>query len=210
MIKRLNCDLIIKSFNEDEEDDFFYFDGMASTYEKDLVGDIICKGAFGDLSNKNIPILYQHEEPIGVMTFAQENKEGLYIKAKLPKDDTLVNGRVMPQMKAGSINSMSIGFRANRHDIEIKGEDTFIKKVDLKEISLVTFPANTGANVNSFKSELRDVLKLKNKRELETHLRELGMSHKASLYICSKVEFDEDKEVSKCLNKVNEIIKDLK
>ena len=210
MNKKLNCNFIVKSYNENENKDFFTFEGLASTFKKDLDGDTIVKGAF-DNHNKTIPILFQHDnkEPIGVTYFSEENNEGLYIKAKLPKDDTLVSGRVIPQMKVGSIKSMSIGFSAKREDIEIKNNNTFFNKISLNEISLVTFPANTGANIQSFKSELKDVLKLKNKRDLEHHLRDLGMSHKASLYICSKVDFDEDNEIKKNINKIDQIIRSL-
>tara|TARA_R110000868_G_scaffold378674_2_gene644243 strand:+ start:1441 stop:2091 length:651 start_codon:yes stop_codon:yes gene_type:complete len=211
MIKKLYCDFIVKSYNEDENKDFFTFEGLASTFKKDLDGDTIVKGAFGDI-DKSIPILFQHDhkEPIGVTYFSKENDEGLYIKAKLPKDDTLVSGRVIPQMKIGSIKSMSIGFSASRDDIQVKEGNTFYNKVSLSEISLVTFPANTGAKIQSFKSELKDVLKLNNKRELEGHLRELGMSHKASIFISSKVDFDEDKEVKHNIKKINQIIRSLK
>lgn len=211
MNKKLDCDFIVKSYDEVENKDFFTFEGLASTFDKDLDGDTIVKGAFGDIK-QSIAILFQHDhrEPIGITYYAKETDEGLYIKARLPKEDTLVSGRVIPQMKVGSIKSMSIGFSAVRDDIEIKEGNTFFNKVSLNEISLVTFPANTGANIQSFKSELKDVLKLKNKRDLEQHLRELGMSQKASLYICSKVDFDEDKEVKKSIDKIETIIRSLK
>lgn len=209
MLKKINVDFDIKNYSSD--DDVFTFDGLASTFEKDLDGDIIVKGAFGDTLSQQIPILYQHnhQEPIGITTFAKEDSKGLYIQAQLPKDDTLVSGRVIPQMKIGSIKSMSIGFSINRDDIEVKGEDRYLKKINLKEISLVTFPANTGSCVNSFKSELKDVLELKNKRELEKHLRELGMSRKAALYISSKVDFDEDIDAKKSINKIDQLIRSL-
>jgi len=207
MLKKINVDFNIKNYSLD--DDIFTFEGFASTYEKDLDGDIIVKGAFGDSLSQSIPILYQHnhQEPIGITILAKEDSKGLYIQAQLPKDDTLVSGRVIPQMKIGSIKCMSIGFSVNRKDIEVKADGRYLNKVNLKEISLVTFPSNTGSKVNSFKSELKDVLELKNKRELEKHLRELGMSRKAALYISSKVDFDEDIDAKKSINKIDQLIR---
>ncbi len=195
------------------KDDFFEFEGMASTFQKDLDNDVIEKGAFKESLTKRLPvILFQHDSnaPIGVTTEAFEKSDGLFIKAKLPIDDDLVKGRVIPQMKVGSIKSMSIGFSMLRDDIEMEGDIRHIKKVDLHEISLVTFPANTGAKVTGFKSELKDILELKNKRELENHLRELGMSQKAAVYLASKVEFADEIHETQIINKLDKILGSIK
>ncbi len=189
--KTLQFDFNIKATSE--SDDFFTFEGLASTFSEDLEGDVIMPGAFKESLAKGLPpILFQHlsSEPIGISTEARETKEGLFFAGKLPKSDDLVKGRVIPQMKIGSLKSMSIGFSMCRDDVEIKNGTRFIKKVDLREVSLVTFPANPGAQVMGFKSiEINDLEQIDNKRSLEELLRDSGFSRKAATYLASKVDF---------------------
>ena len=101
--------------NDNDDDGFFRFEGMASTFGNlDLVDDIIEPGAFTESLKEILPvILWQHRssEPIGMPEEIRETDEGLFIRARLPKDDTMVSGRVIPQVKVGSIRTMSIGFR---------------------------------------------------------------------------------------------------
>lgn len=205
--KHLEFGFDIKSF--DDDDDFFNFEGMASTFQKDLGNDVVMKGAFQKtLKNKLPVILFQHDQqqPIGVTTEAKETDKGLMLKARLPKNDDLVKGRVIPQMKVGSLKSMSIGFSMKRDDYEIKDDTRFIKNLDLHEVSLVTFPMNTGAKVTAFKNvDIEEIKKINNKRDLETLLRDLGMSQKASLYLCSKVDFASSEE-KQTLSKIDQLI----
>jgi len=137
-----------------EEDKFFTFEGLASTFNNvDLTDDIIRKGAFlKSISERTPVILWQHRtsEPIGMPTEIRETEEGLFIKARLPKEDDLVRGRVMPQMRVGSIRKMSIGYSVK--DSENEGRVRILKEIDLFEVSLVTFPANPKASVSAFKS----------------------------------------------------------
>ncbi len=142
----------------DEENNFFTFEGYASTFNNiDYGDDVVVKGAFADSLAKNsqVPILWQHQmsEPIGVSYELYENDKGLVIKGKLPKDDTLVSGRIIPQMKVGSIKEMSIGFRTKNFDMSKDGV-RILKEIDLIEISLVTKGMNSRALVDrdSFKS----------------------------------------------------------
>lgn len=140
---------------QDSNDGFFRFEGLASTFGNiDLVDDIVEKGAFIESLQKRDPIiLWQHDmfEPIGMPEIAQEQEEGLFVRIMLPKEDTLVSGRVIPQMKVGSIRTMSIGFKVVEFSIDQNGIRR-LEKVDLKEISLVTFPANPLATVSDFKT----------------------------------------------------------
>lgn len=140
----------------DEDDGFFRFEGMASTFGNiDLVDDIVEKGAFTEsLQNRTPIILWQHfsDEPIGMPEMIMENEDGLFLRARLPIDDTLVKGRVIPQVKVGSIRTMSIGFRIPPGGAEIDADGIRrLKRVDLLEVSLVTFPANPMATVTGFK-----------------------------------------------------------
>jgi HK97 family phage prohead protease len=162
----------IKAMNDD--DDFFTFEGLASTFgNTDLVDDVVAKGAFlKSLKQRTPVILWQHNtsEPIGMPSEISENDDGLFIKAKLPKDDDLVKGRVIPQMRVGSIRKMSIGYSVK--DSDNNGKIRTLKEIDLFEVSLVTFPANPKANVTNFKSNqkfnIEDVQHIEDVKDLRT------------------------------------------
>lgn len=149
--KSLNFELKKVSDNEDN----FTFTGYASTFGNvDLVGDIIEEGAFDRLirAQKPLKILWQHEMtmPIGLSSSFRVDEKGLFIEAKLPKSDTFVSGRVIPQINVGSIREMSIGFYVI--DEAYTKTARILKDIDVVEVSLVTRPANPEAQVTNFKS----------------------------------------------------------
>ena len=180
----------VKEISEDEE--YLTFEGYASTFGNiDLGDDVIVRGAFSQsLSEQNsVPILWQHNmhEPVGISISLIEDEKGLFISAKLPKADQLVSGRVIPQMKAGSIREMSIGFFSL--DDEIKEGIRYINKIRLFEVSLVTKAMNPQAQVTSFKSA--DSIK-----DVEKSLKELGLSNSEAKTLISKVkEFSIQRDV---------------
>lgn len=144
----------VKKVNE-ENSNIFTFEGYASTFGNvDLGDDIIVRGAFTNSLAKNsqVPILWQHQmtEPVGISIELYEDDKGLFIKGNLPKDDTLVSGRIIPQMKVGSIREMSIGYFTKDSDME-KGV-RLLKEIELFEVSLVTKAMNPQATVSGFKS----------------------------------------------------------
>jgi len=153
-LEYIDVDFEVKQIN-DEDDEFFRFEGLASTFGNiDLVNDIVVRGAFVDsLATKTPVVLWQHfsDSPLGMPEEIRETEDGLFIKARLPKSDSFVSGRVIPQIKVGSIRSMSIGFRIVEREFNDEGI-RLLRKVDLMEVSLVTFPANTLAVVSDFKS----------------------------------------------------------
>lgn len=151
----LDFNFEVKQVNEDNE--FFFFEGLGSTFNnKDRDDDVMLAGAFEEsIKQMNPALLWQHDMtmPIGVFTEVKETPEGLFVKGKLPKDDTFVSGRVIPQMRVGSVTKMSVGFSIkSKDDIFFDKGIRFIKKVTLWEISLVTIPANNSADVTAMKS----------------------------------------------------------
>ena len=159
-----------------EDDGYFHIRGLASTYEVDLGQDEIIQGAFTDtiLNAKNsafnidgtkfkalIPSLWQHSsyEPTGSVVEMQEVAEGLEVHSIHPLDDSFVSGRVKPQVMVGSVRKMSIGYRAKEFSFrEEEGRRVrVLEKIDLGEISLVTFPMNTGATITSAKTAIADL-----------------------------------------------------
>ena len=182
-IKRLPFEIDTKSIIV--EDDFFIFEGYASTFGNvDLGDDVIAQGAFTKtlLATPEVPILWQHQmsNPIGMSFELREDLQGLYVKGRLPKADRDVYGKVIPQMKVGSIKEMSIGFFTKESDYK-EGGIRVIKEIELFEISLVTKAMNPQALVSSFKS--MDSLK-----DVEQSLKEMGLSNTEAKTLISKVK----------------------
>lgn len=163
----LNCELTeVKT--QDISDKYFMFEGYASTFgNKDRGNDIVLRGAFTDTIrkmeskvvpikgtefSKMMPVLWQHnwDQPIGSFVEMREDEKGLYVKAILPKGDDFVKGRVIPQMEAGSISDMSIGYVIEKESFN--GNIRSIEKAELFETSLVTIPMNADAVITGFKS----------------------------------------------------------
>lgn len=141
---------------ESDDDDIFRFEGFASTFgNEDLGGDIVVKGAFAESLKRITPkILWQHDryEPIGMPEKVVETDIGLEVIGALPKDDSLVSGRVIPQFKIGSVSALSIGYFIE--DFSVIDDVFFIEKAELIEFSPVTFPMNPSAVITGFKSML--------------------------------------------------------
>tara|TARA_R100000388_G_C7243462_1_gene163183 strand:+ start:2911 stop:3597 length:687 start_codon:yes stop_codon:yes gene_type:complete len=142
-----------------ETDEDGRFEGYASVFgNKDLGNDVIEKGAFLKSIHrkkpKDIKLLYQHktDEPIGVIESIEEDNKGLKVKGKLVLG-TQRGRETYELMKAGAINSMSIGYRLNPkgYHYDDKNKKRVIKEVDLMEISMVTFPMNPKAKVDKVK-----------------------------------------------------------
>ena len=158
-MKKMVVPFEVKSITEDE--DYYIFEGYASTFgNRDYGDDIVIAGAFLEtiaelMAVKRIgklPALWQHdtEVPVGSYTEFREDGHGLFVKGRLPKADTFVSGRVVPQMKAESVTCMSIGY--STLDYVIEGGVRLLKKLKLWEISLVTTPMNPLAHITGLKS----------------------------------------------------------
>jgi len=155
----------------EEEEGVFTFEGFASTFgNEDLDSDIIDRGAFRNSLAKRTPkLLWQHsmDEPLGVFTLIEERETGLFVKAKMPLEDTFVSGRVKPQINIGSITSMSIGFFIVEATFNRDENIRMIHEVELFEISLVSIPANPQAVITSFKRADMDNFFKMNAKEQE-------------------------------------------
>jgi HK97 family phage prohead protease len=190
----------------DNGDNYFHFKGYASTFGNiDKGYDVVEKGAFVNSINQqkskqeDFPALWQHQTdmPIGVYPVVDmfEDEKGLFVHGILPLEDTFVSGRVKPQMKVGSVRKMSIGFNIVEATDE-KDSDSgrwirYIKEANLMEISLVTFPMNTEADVLEAKNNKQEVKKMieeiKDLSGVEDFLKEKGFSANESKSIISKI-----------------------
>jgi len=163
-MKQLVVPFEIKEFEQDDE--FFYFKGYASTFGNvDRGGDRVIAGAFAEslrdikAAGELLPVIWQHDtrSPLGVYVEMYEDAKGLFMHGKMPRGDTFVAGRVIPQMKVGSVRKMSIGYSTVEESWD--GDIRDLKKLLLWETSLVTIPMNNEANITGMKSidELKDV-----------------------------------------------------
>lgn len=97
----------------------------------------------------DVKLFRDHKDIIGTVLEMSEEDEGLVIRAKI--SDTALGNETLALVKDGAIRSFSVGFIPLKDE---KQDKTIIrKKVDLKEISLVVFPAYTNASVTEVRNE---------------------------------------------------------
>jgi HK97 family phage prohead protease len=118
--------------------------------------DVVAPGAFRKSLNsgRKVKMLWQHDtrEVIGVWDSLAEDERGLYVKGRLLKD--VAKGReAMALMRAGAIDSMSIGYRTVEAEAEGNGRVRRLKEIDLFEISAVTFPMLPDAKITAVKND---------------------------------------------------------
>lgn len=202
------------------------FEGYLAVFGNiDSYGDVIEKGAFSrsinelKASEKTLFILENHggwgmsstdDTPLGFFESLSEDNYGLYVKGKLFSNDKGKNAYIMLKEAPKGSMGMSIGYRVRGMkwagkipgDKDDKGVVRYLTDIDLKEGSIVTFPANDKARITDVKSEaLR-------KREFETILKNSGYSAKEAVKICSiasnyyvkndSVQYDDSKLLEVC------------
>ncbi len=136
------------------------FEGYASLFGiADLGGDVVLSGAFRDSLNKRgadrVKMLWQHDpaEPIGAWTSIDEDARGLRVKGRLNLEVARAR-EILALMREGQVDGLSIGFRTLRATQDRKTGLRHLQKLDLWEISLVTFPMQPQARVTAVKSQL--------------------------------------------------------
>jgi phage head maturation protease len=115
-----------------------------------------------------------------------EDKKGLYAKGQLLIDDSAQAKEAYGLLKAGAVDGLSIGYRvieAAPHPD--KNGVLQLKKLDLMEGSIVTFPANERAKVDSVKHILA-AGEVPTVRQFEELLREAGFSKSLAAAIATK------------------------
>ncbi len=154
------CPFEIKAIDTKADPDNFIVEGLASPYGNvDSFRDIVEPGSFTTSLIKDghgRPILWQHNrnEPIGKGEMTDQTA-GLAVKIRLPKKDTFVSGRVMPQVEIGSVTGLSIGYRTIKEEWDEVARVNRLLELDLREVSLVTFPANDNARITAAKEYIK-------------------------------------------------------
>lgn len=164
------------------------FSGYGSVFGNvDSYDEIVAAGAFKTSlktiadSGDPLPVLWQHNPalPIGGYTELSEDATGLKVAGFLLKDDVALAREAYALMRKRVVKGLSIGYYVRDSSYDEKTGIRTLKEVDLREISVVTFPANEQAQVENVKSALHHMLKageLPNTRMFEDFLREAGFT----------------------------------
>jgi HK97 family phage prohead protease/HK97 family phage major capsid protein len=101
-------------------------------------------------SVEDVKLFWQHSEPIGKILEGRDTEEGFEIRAMI--SDTPRGQEAYTLLRDGVINKFSVGFMA----VEQTREGDLVTRtlVDLKEVSLVSFPAFAGASVSEVREEI--------------------------------------------------------
>lgn len=138
------------------------FAGYASIFDTiDDQNDIIIPGAFKqslenwERQNKWPKMLWQHnrQEPIGRWLFIEEDQKGLYVEGQLLLDVQKAK-EAYALMRAGAVDGLSIGYLVIKADRDSKRGLRYIHQIELLEISVVTFAANSAAQITKVKAHL--------------------------------------------------------
>lgn len=168
-MEHLSASLELKAAPDDDG----VFSGYASIFNVIDQGlDVVEPGAFAKSLSapRKVRMLWQHDmtDPIGVWDEIREDDRGLYVKGRILTEVT--RGKdALALLKAGAIDSMSIGYRTKQAEAEGNGSVRRLLEIELHEISLVTFPMLPEAQVT-------DVKAIHTIRDFEKALRDAGFS----------------------------------
>ena len=186
------------------DSDKMSFEGYLACFGNvDSYGDVIQKGAFAvslseiSAEGKTVPVLEQHGgwgiasadyTPLGYFDDLKEDDIGLYVKGVLFSTSRGKDMYALLKEAPKGAMGMSIGYRtvgqkiASEEEYRSTGVRRFLTEVKLLEGSIVTFPANEKARVESVKA---DAMRW---RELEKHFRRNGLSSSEAVKAVSLVK----------------------
>jgi HK97 family phage prohead protease len=173
----------------DEITDEGIFTGYGSVFNVvDSYNETVDPGAFASSlaeqrAKGQMPkMLWQHQsdKPIGVWTEMREDDRGLYVRGQLALDENERNEvrqarEAYKLLKMGALDGLSIGYRVKKHLYDAEADVIHLVELELREVSPVTFPANTEARIATVKSI----------RDLEGLLRDAGFSRKDAKAVAS-------------------------
>ncbi len=184
----IDCAFECKAVNDDGT-----FEGYGSVFGVvDSYQEVVSPGAFTDSlsalkqQGRMPALLWQHRsgEPIGVYTDMREDSIGLHVKGKLALK-TARGAEAHELLKMKALSGLSIGFmtREDSYD-KLTGVRT-LKKLDLWEVSLVTFPANESARISGVKS----IETIESLADAEAFLRDAGgLSRREATALVSRIK----------------------
>lgn len=126
---------------------------LAWPYGKpDRVGDVIEKGAFGDI-DLPLPMLAFHDmkSPIGAWSQATDKADGLHLSGKILVGKVAMATECHELVMSGGIRAVSVGFITKKAKPR-KGGGRTISEAELIECSMVPVGMHPGARLTSAKS----------------------------------------------------------
>lgn len=202
-MQRLACSLREVKLASDSAE-AMTFSGYGAVFGNvDSYGDVIEPGAFSSFlsdvksGKQNWPaMLSQHGgfgmgaddmTPVGVWTELYEDGTGLKVTGKLadtPRGRELYS--LMKMEPRPAIDGLSIGYIAKEWEPRSKPDDPRrkLKRIDLLEISPVTFPANGKARV----AQVKSIEELFSLREVEDFLKSRGFSKTEAVALIARVK----------------------
>lgn len=156
------------------DDEARTFTGLAATWDLDLGGDVIRRGAFKETlseiekADRIVPLLDTHGHRssitsiLGKMEEAKETKDGLL--ATFSVIDDPIGEAAFARIKGGFVDGLSIGYEAKEVEFPTPEQRRqnprlyrTLKKVSLREVSVVLFPMNESARIQDVKQLLAEV-----------------------------------------------------
>jgi HK97 family phage prohead protease len=146
--------------------------GLAVPYgqEIDLTGNTKERFEAGAIRTiEDVKLFYGHEEPIGKVVEGRDTEEGFEIVAKI--SDTPRGNEIYTLLQDDVLNRFSVGFYPVKDRKE--GQTIVREEVTLLEVSVVPFPAFSGAKITEVRSEseteeVEEVVETPNETESET------------------------------------------
>jgi len=127
--------------------------GYASVFDfVDHQNDLVEKGAFKNALAEKTKLLWQHDysKPIGTIKKIYEDDYGLKMEAEI-NNDVHYGREAAALVKQKAIEGLSVGFALEDFIYNDQGIRV-IKKINLMEVSIVTFPANSKAGITEVKA----------------------------------------------------------
>lgn len=165
-----------------EQDNEMYIEGYFAVFNTETelwrgAFESIAPGAFDETLSNDIRALINHDTNLvlgrnkaGTLELKVDSR-GLWGRIKInPNDTDAVN--LYERVKRGDVDQCSFGFNILEEDVEYREDGTVkwtLKKIDLHEVSVVTFPAYEETGVQARKSEVEQ----HKKRQLEIRKNQL-------------------------------------
>lgn len=144
----------IKSAKASLDDVTYTIEGYLAVYNNpDLGNDVIEPGAIDPNEVVGTPILWSHDfdHPIGVWQEAKSDNFGLWVRGQLVKGVRKADEAVL-LYKAQALKGLSIGYKTLDAEYDYKTDIRYLKKISVKEGSVVVRPMNPEAQITNVKS----------------------------------------------------------
>ena len=208
-----NFSFQIKSFNEIEGEQGVFEAYANVKWIKDKSSDVTIDGAFtksilkAKSSGRMPKMLLQHDfkQVVGVWLEMEEDEKGLRVKGQLALN-TQLGRETYELLKMGALDALSIGYLTIKERYDHSTGTNYLEEVDIKEISIVTFPCNEDSLVDEVKSEEVEAEKVAEPEVLNTDVEQKNEQEQIE-----EVQ-DEQKEViaPETLQKLDALVMSLK